>query len=172
MGDGTRWLQKGRQVTVENWRRAVTGLSTTGAAQTPAISLMLALIACISASRSLAHSFATLHPRLAISCSGRKILTRRKWPVPATPPKKPPFSSPKFPGNTCPLLATRTASQPHTTQTDVPDMQNRLLNYQSSCHSVCIIGAAGWLGGLPDFVSQNPRQAPVQAFLATYIRPR
>jgi hypothetical protein len=74
---------------VENWRRAVTGLSTTGAAQTPTISLTLALIACISASRSPVRPFATPRPRLARSCAGRKILTRRKWPMHATPPKRP-----------------------------------------------------------------------------------
>lgn len=74
---------------MENWGRAVTGLSTTGAAQTPTISLTLALIACISASRSPARPFATPRPRLARSCAGRKILTRRKWPMHATPPKRP-----------------------------------------------------------------------------------
>jgi hypothetical protein len=74
---------------VENWRRAVTGLSTTGAAHTPTISLTVALIACISASRSPVLPFATPKPRLARSCAGRKILTRRKWPVHAT--NGPPF---------------------------------------------------------------------------------
>jgi hypothetical protein len=66
---------------------------------TPIISLKLALTACISQSRSLAHSFAMPHLRLALLHSSGKNLTRLEWPVLATHHKTPPFSSPTFAGN-------------------------------------------------------------------------
>jgi hypothetical protein len=56
---------------------------------TPIISLKLALTACISQSRSLAHSFAMPHPHLALLRSSGKNLTRLEWPVPATHHKRP-----------------------------------------------------------------------------------
>lgn len=58
---------------------------------TPIISLKLALTACISQSRSLAHSFAMPHLRLALFHSSGKNLTRLEWPVPATHPQNAPF---------------------------------------------------------------------------------
>lgn len=60
----------------------------------PIISLKLALKACISQSRFLAHSFAVIDPRLALLHSSGKNLTRLEWPVRATHSKTPPFSSP------------------------------------------------------------------------------
>jgi hypothetical protein len=56
---------------------------------TPIISLKLALTACISQSRSLPHSFAMPHPRLALLRSSGKNLTRLEWPVPGTHHKRP-----------------------------------------------------------------------------------
>jgi hypothetical protein len=56
---------------------------------TPIISLKLGLRACISQSRFLAHSFATIDLRLALLHPSGKNLTRLKWPVHATHSKRP-----------------------------------------------------------------------------------
>src|SRR5579859_3722917 len=106
-GDGNACSAKREAGRSKIVRGGSEGLKYNRTLLTPIISLKLALRACISQSRFLAHSFATIDLRLALLHSSGKNLTRLKWPVHATHSKTPPFSSPTFAGNTCPLTRIR-----------------------------------------------------------------
>jgi len=88
-GDGNACSAKREAGRSKIVRGGSEGLKYNRTLLTPIISLKLALTACISQSRSLAHSFAVPHPRLALFHSSGKNLTRLEWPVPATHHKCP-----------------------------------------------------------------------------------
>src|SRR5271154_749554 len=123
-GDGNACSAKREAGRSKIVRGGSEGLKYNRTLLTPIISLKLALTACISQSRSLAHSFAVPHLRLALFHSSGKNLTRLEWPVPATHHKTPPFSSPTFAGNTCPLATTRNAFEPQASQTNMTAVPN------------------------------------------------
>src|SRR5271163_3652774 len=90
-GDGNACSAKREAGRSKIVRGGSEGLKYNRTLLTPIISLKLALTACISQSRSLAHSFAMPHLRLALFHSSGKNLTRLEWPVPATHPQNAPF---------------------------------------------------------------------------------
>jgi hypothetical protein len=115
-GDGNACSAKREASRSKIVRGGSEGLKYNRTLLTPIISLKLALTACISQSRSLAHSFAMPHLRLALLHSSGKNLTRLKWPVSATHHKRPLSLLQLFAGNTCPLTTTRNAFEPQASQ--------------------------------------------------------
>lgn len=95
-GDGNACSAKREAGRSKIVRGGSEGLKYNRTLLTPIISLKLALTACISQSRSLAHSFAMPRLRLALLHSSGKKLTRLEWPVPATQHRTPPFSFSNF----------------------------------------------------------------------------
>jgi hypothetical protein len=123
MGDGNACSAKREAGRSKIVRGGSEGLKYNRTLLPPIISLKLALKACISQSRFLAHSFAMIDPRLALLHSSGKNLTRLEWPVHATHSKRP-LSLLQLAGNTCPLTTTRNAFEPQTAQTNMTAAPN------------------------------------------------
>jgi hypothetical protein len=112
-GDGNACSAKREAGRSKIVRGGSEGLKYNRTLLTPIISLKLALRACISQSRFLAHSFAMIDPRLALFHSSGKNLTRLKWPVHATHRQNAPFLFSNSAGNTCPLTTIRNGLSTH-----------------------------------------------------------